>query len=258
MEPKKILKLTSDFYKAMLKRNTKSELYEYVVNKRKFDRNTIETFGIGISPSGTGLIDFLERKGVSSNEMQEFGLIYEKEGELMDYMSHRFTIEIRDVFGALIGFSGRKIRGAGRYKYLNTKTTPLFAKKKTVFNLDKAKYHIDYLNNPYLIVVEGYCDVMSLWQHGIKNVVAIMGTACTEYQARLIRMFCDKVVLCLDGDGAGQKAMESAEKMLNESGVRTYKAVLPDGKDGDELMQMENGIDLFMGIINKSLQGEIK
>ena len=125
-------------------------------------------------------------------------------------------------------------------------------------NLDKAKYHIDYLNNPYLIVVEGYCDVMSLWQHGIKNVVAIMGTACTEYQARLIRMFCDKVVLCLDGDGAGQKAMASAEKMLNESGVRTYKAVLPDGKDGDELMQMENGIDLFMGIINKSLQGEIK
>lgn len=258
MEPKKILKLTSDFYKANMKRHTDSELYDYVVNKRKLDFNTRETFGIGISMDDNGLIRFLERKGVERSEMQELGLIYEKDNESRDYMSNRFTIEIRDAFGALIGFSGRKIYGGGKYKYLNTKTTPMFAKRKTVFNLDKAKYHIDYLGNPYLIVVEGYCDVMSLWQHGIKNVVAVMGTACTEYQAKLIRMFCDKVVLCLDGDGAGQKAMESAEGMLNNHGVETYKAILTGGKDGDELMQMENGKELFMSIINKALKGETK
>lgn len=122
-----------------------------------------------------------------------------------------------------------------------------------MFNLDKAKYYIPYTSDPYLIVVEGYCDVMSLWQNGIRNVVALMGTACTEYHAKLINMFCPKVVLCLDGDKAGQEATLRADTVLQENGIVTRKLYLPQNQDADEIMQTKNGQSLFKNLVQTAL-----
>lgn len=244
----------SKYYKNTLATNGDSDIGKYITKTRKFSIDTINKFGVGISTDRSGLIDYLLGLGYAKEEMLENGLIIEVDGKAVDFLAERFIIEIRGVFGGLVAFGGRQISGNKKYKYLNTKTTPLFTKKKTVFNLDKAKYHIDYLNTPYLILVEGYCDVMSLWQNGIKNVVCTMGTACSDEQAKLIKMFCDRVVICYDGDNAGQKAIEKADIIFNDNKIHTHKLFLPNGLDPDDILNQENGKELFIGMVNEVLE----
>lgn len=245
-----ILADTSKYYKQNLEL---PNFYQYVTKTRKYNCDTIHTFGIGASPNNYGLIKHLSQFGYSRENMLEYGLIAKQNNEFVDCMNKRFTMEIRDWNGELCGFCGRVLTDTKRYKYLNTKTTPYFAKRKVVFNLDKAKYYIPYTSDPYLIVVEGYCDVMSLWQNGIRNVVALMGTACTEYHAKLINMFCPKVVLCLDGDKAGQEATLRADTVLQENGIVTRKLYLPQNQDADEIMQTKNGQSLFKNLVQTAL-----
>ena len=209
------------------------------------------TFGLGIAENiiGVTVTEHLRKLGCPPETAEEYGIIYGTDNEWADCMHNRFTIEIRDVFGNLVGFSGRVLGNAKRFKYLNTKSTPCFQKSKVVFNLDKAKYYINYFAEPFLIIVEGHCDVMSLWQNGIRNVVAIMGTSCSEHHAKLIKMFCRKVVLCLDSDKAGQNATLRSEKVLAEQGIEVCKMCLPKGKDADEFMQMKDGKELFKNLV---------
>ena len=254
MDNQKIVADASTYYKNQLNDYPYLKQAQYITQKRKYNQNTIATFGIGISSDRNGLVDYLYSLGYDFDTMQKYGLIGTLNEKPIDWLANRFTIEIKDVYGSTIGLVGRTISGDKRYKYLTTKTTPIFVKRKTIFNLDKAKYYIDYINDPYLIIVEGQCDVMSLWQNGIRNVVALMGTSCSEYHAKLIKMFCEKVIICLDGDSAGQKGTERTESTLNKYGIKTYRLLLPDGKDADEIMQIENGKELFLELINKVLK----
>lgn len=242
---------TSKFYKDNLRQNPESAFATYIYGKRKYNKETVATFGIGMSENliGVSVVDHLKELGCEPETAQEYGIVYEKNNLWVDCMRNRFTIEIRDVFGNLVGFVGRVIGDTKKFKYLNTKATPCFVKSKIVFNLDKAKYYIDYFKDPYLIIVEGQCDVMSLWQNGIRNVVAIMGTSCSEHHAKLIKMFCHKVVLCLDSDKAGQDATLRSERILTEQGITVCKMCLPQGKDADEFMQMKDGKELFENLV---------
>lgn len=243
----------SEYYKSQFDENQDCETAKYITETRKFSKDTINKFGVGISTSSYGLVNYLKAKGYTKDEMRLNGLTNEVDGNATDFLAERFIIEIRGIYGDLVAFGGRKQDGNKRYKYLNTKTTPLFAKKKTVFNLDKAKYYIDYLHNPYLILVEGYCDVMSLWQNGIRNVVCTMGTACSEEQAKLIKMFCNKVVICYDGDTAGQNATDRADLIFKNNNIKTYKLCLPNGKDPDDILGMENGKQIFLDMVKNCM-----
>lgn len=255
MDGKQALISVSQYYKDNLRQNPNCSLAKYITEKRKFNINTIATFGIGISdnPIGVTAWDYLKDHGCDQELAKEYGIVYEANGSLTDCMKNRFVIEIKDVCGNLVGFSGRVLGSPKRFKYVNTKGTPCFQKSKIVFNLDKAKYHIDYFSKPYLILVEGHCDVMSLWQNGIRNVCAIMGTACTEHHANLIKMFCRDVVLCLDTDNAGIEATIRSERVLTEQGVNVHKMFLPKGKDADEFMQMQDGAAIFKDLAKKAM-----
>lgn len=256
MDGKEALKATSQFYKDNLQTNPNCELARYIFDIRKFTKETVATFGVGITnnPIGITACEKLRTLGCAKETAIEYGIAYERNGQAFDLLTNRFTIEIRDVFGNLVGWTGRVIGRASRFKYLNTKATPCFQKSKIVFNLDKAKYYLDYFAEPYLIIVEGHCDVMSLWQNGIRNVVAIMGTSCSESHAKLIKMFCRKVVLCLDSDKAGQDATLRSEKILTEQGIEVCKMCLPIGKDADEFMQMKDGKELFKNLVATAIK----
>lgn len=251
-----VLSEATNFYKESFRNNSTSKLHKYVETVRHFSKETVKTFGIGISMNQTSLITNLFHDGYSCHEMQENGLIFEKDGYMTDCMGNRFTIEIRDNIGRLVGFTGRTTRTTKRFKYLNTPTTKLFQKSKIVFNLDKAKNYIDYSQRPYLIIVEGHCDVISLWQNGIRNVVAIMGTACSNHHARLLKMYTENIVLCLDSDKAGQIATKKSKETLEKNGINVFVAQIEGAKDADELMQKENGKEIFREIIKKSFLKE--
>lgn len=255
MNGNEALTATSQFYKDNLRTNPNCELARYIFDTRKFTKETVATFGVGITnnPIGITAWDKLKTLGCTKETAVEYGIAYERNGQAFDLLTNRFTIEIRDVFGNLVGWTGRVLGSARRFKYLNTKASPCFQKSKIVFNLDKAKYYIDYCKEPYLIIVEGHCDVMSLWQNGIRNVVAIMGTACSEHHARLIKMFCRKVVLCLDTDKAGQEATLRSEQVLTEQGITVCKMCLPQGKDADEFMQTKGGKELFKNLVETAI-----
>lgn len=250
----KILYEASTFYRKSFIENPSSNLRNYVENTRHFTSETIKTFGIGISMNPTGMITELFSQHYDCDSMKENGLVFEKDGFMTDCMNNRFTIEIKDNLGRLAGFTGRLIRRSKRFKYLNSPSTKMFQKSKIVFNLDKAKDNIDYANKPYLIIVEGHCDVLSLWQNGIRNVVAIMGTACSHYHAKLLKMYTDNIVLCLDSDSAGEMASQKSREVLEKNGLNVHIATIEGAKDADELMQKENGKAIFRGIINNSLK----
>ena len=104
-----------------------------------------------------------------------------------------------------------------------------------------------------MILVEGYFDVMSLWDKGIRNVVAGMGTAFTDNQAKLLRLVTDNVVVCLDGDNAGINASSKVIETLHRNGINTKRLVLPDNQDPDEFVRNNNASD-FLGLVNKTLE----
>ena len=186
-----ILKQDSGYYKWALRNNCRKEYNEYLASRGLSD-DTVKLFGVGCSFSHKGVVKSLIDREYTLEEITNYGIGCNGEFGVFDKMHHRLTLELRDFRGSLIGFAGRSIVPNPEVKYLNTGATPIFTKGNNVFNLDKAKYAIDYTDNNYLILVEGYFDVMSLYDKGVKNVVAAMGTALTVRQALLLKLFTDR------------------------------------------------------------------
>lgn len=263
-----IMVCASNYYKDQLlkNKNNNNSIEISYLRKRKLSNKTIKQFGIGISPYSEyfSVDNFLEKNGFTKEEAKEFGIIIKSEfsNSYYDNMNKRITIEIKDYKGNLIAFGGRDTENLNKIlipKYVNTPQTPLFIKKNNLFNLDKAKYYIDYLDMQkniipnYLILVEGYFDVMSLWDKGIKNVIAPMGTSLTDEQCKLIRMFTDNVVVCFDGDEPGQKAIEKSIRLLKLNYLNPIPMILPKDMDADDVVQ-KLGIDYFKKLLEESLK----
>lgn len=249
-----ILKFTSSYYQKQLKdySNSNESLY---LKTRQLSEETIKTFGIGISPqeNRNGLVINIRNSDFTLEQAKQYGIVIDNDKYCLDAMFGRVTIEIKDYQGNLIGFCGRTIDEKNDCKYLNTKATSLFVKKNTLFNLDKAKYYIDYLNKfNYIILVEGQFDVMSLWDKGIRNVVAPMGTALTDEHCKLIRMFTNNVVVCFDGDNAGQKAIEKSIHLLKKNKLNPIPMILPTKMDVDDIVK-NLGINEFKNILQTSI-----
>lgn len=251
-----IIICASNFYKNELIKYPNSQEAQYL-EKRKLSQKTISEFGIGISTlkNFNGIIEHIQKNNFNVEEAIDYGILIRSEFNpkyINDNMRGRVVVEIKDYKGNIIGFGGRDTLN-NECKYLNTPTTPLFTKKNNLFNLDKAKYFIQYLNKfNYIILVEGYFDVMSLWDKGIKNVVAPMGTALTDEQCKLIRMFTDNVVLCFDGDEAGQNALKKSINLLNKNNLNPIPMILPNGMDADDVIQ-KLGVNEFINILDKSI-----
>lgn len=223
------------FYFANLVKS-KNRGYDYLRN-RGLDDKTIKRFGLGYSQdSWNSLMDYLiEEKGYSQEELLECGLIGKstKTDKYYDKFRNRVMFPIFDYRGNVIGFGGRVLDDS-LPKYLNSPDTLIFNKRHNLYGLNFARKN---LSSRTVILVEGYMDLISLYQYGIQIAVATLGTALTSQQARLIKRYADNVIISYDSDGPGTKASLRAIDILVEAGLSVKVLDLKDAKDPDEYVR---------------------
>ena len=233
------------------------EVLDYLHEKRGLTDATIETFGLGYAPPGwdNALAHFTGR-GYSEQDLFDAGLLSERDsGGYYDRFRHRIMIPIRDERGRMAGFGARIVDPDDVPKFLNSPETPIFSKGRLLYGLDRARKAIRAADQ--VVIVEGYLDVIAPHQAGFENVVSPMGTALTEDQLRLLKRFTRKIVLALDPDAAGQKAilrgLDAARSAMDREGELRFDArgllrnearlqadlrvaSLPDELDPDEIV----------------------
>ena len=248
-----IYKLNADaaryFYSCLASEKGKDAL-AYLKN-REIKNPTIRSFGMGYAPEGwDNLLNYLKTMGYKERDIFEAGLIKRRDnGTYYDsFYDGRVMIPIINVQGNIIGFGGRIMTEPSKTgKYLNSPETVVFHKKENLFGLNFAKSD----RSGSLLLMEGYMDVISLHQAGITNAVASLGTAFTDEQAKLIKRYTGKVVLCYDSDEAGKKATLRAGEILTRNNVKVRVLTVTDGKDPDEFVRKKGG-DMFRVLIERA------
>ena len=209
--------------------------YEYL-RKRGLDDKIIKKFGLGYAPKAwTNLMDYLIDKGYDKETLVECGLVtYKKDGnKYYDRFINRVIFPIFDYRGNVIGFGGRVLDDS-LPKYLNSPDTLAFNKKYNLYGLNFARKNI---SDRTMILVEGYMDLISLYQYGVRNVCATLGTALTLEQGNLLKRYVDTVIISYDSDDAGVKATLRAIDILTSSGINVKILDLKDVKDPDEFIR---------------------
>ena len=221
--------------------------YTYMKN-RGISEKTLKKYGIGYAPSGwTNLYDYLRKQGVSDKEMAEVGLITVNGNRKYDKFRNRVMFPIINTSGKVIGFGGRAIAEGDSPKYLNSPESVIFQKKNNLYSLNFARQAA--AKDGFIILVEGYMDVISLYQSGVQNAVASLGTALTENQAKLIHRYTGDVVLSYDADAAGRKAANRGMDILRQENCRVRVLHVTDGKDPDEYVK-KYGKDAFLDLVS--------
>lgn len=233
------------------------EVLGYLRESRGLTDATIETFGLGYAPPGwDNALTHFSGRGFSQQELFDAGLLSERDsGGYYDRFRHRIMIPIRDERGRMAGFGARVVDPEDLPKFLNSPETPIFSKGRLLYGLDRARKPIRAADQA--VIVEGYLDVIAVHQAGYENVVSPMGTALTEDQFRLLKRFTRKIVLALDPDTAGQKAilrgLDAARQAMDREGELRFDArgllrnearmqadlrvaSLPDDLDPDEIV----------------------
>ncbi|MDC1068171.1 DNA primase [Candidatus Kapabacteria bacterium] len=247
---RRALETTAEFYHNNVQN---AEIAFNYLQKRGFGEDLIRTFQIGYSPDDwESTYKHLTSKGYESNILEEIGIIKKtKRGSWYDYYKGRLIFPIRNKLGRTVGFGGRSLtKDNSGPKYLNTPQTVLYDKSKILFGLFEAKDEIR--NKSSCILVEGYADVVSLYQSGIKNVVASSGTALTSGQLDLLKSYTKKIFLIYDADKAGINAAEKGLEIAIRKGFEVSIVKLPEGEDPDSIVQ-EHGKATFNNYLNQSL-----
>ncbi len=202
--------------------------------ERGFTEETIKSFHLGFAPNGRGVFsEDAIAKGYAEEFLVKSGLSIKRDsGELLDRFWGRVIFPIHSLSGRTLGFGARVLRNdAKTAKYLNSPESEIYHKSKILYGLYQSKSHI--VKADKALLVEGYTDVISLTQSGIKNVVASSGTALTVDQIRLIRRLTDNVTILYDGDAAGIKASFRGIDLILEEGLNVRVLLFPDGEDPD-------------------------
>lgn len=209
---------------------------------------TINKYGLGYAPDDWhGLQNYMRSKGYTDDELITANLCMRSQnGNVFDFFRDRVMFPIIDLRGNVIAFGGRIIDGSGP-KYLNSSDTPVFKKSRNLFSLNFAKKS----EEKRLILAEGYMDVISINQAGFENVVATLGTALTQEQARLMKQYADEIIISYDSDGAGQAATHKAINLLSEAGAETRIIKMEGAKDPDEYIK-KFGALRFKQLIDRS------
>ena len=241
-----LMKEAGRFFHTQLYSPVGQQCLEYV-QKRGLNKAAITSFGIGFAPdSWNALVDAMRKKGYSDQELRDADLVGEKNGRIYDRFRNRLMFPIIDVRGNVIGFGGRVLDDS-KPKYLNSNETVIFNKRKNLFGMNLAKK----TKQPYMILVEGNIDVVTLHQYGFDNAVASLGTSLTEEQVTLLSRYTEQVVLTYDGDEAGQRAAQRAIPMLEKAGIQVKVLRMKDAKDPDEFLH-KFGADRFKLLLEDS------
>lgn len=226
-----------------------AKLYHHILNNsaegkpaldylrsRGFTDSLIETFQIGFAPNRWDiLVQYLDQRKFPLPLMEKGALIAAKSsGGYVDKFRNRIMFPICDARGSVIAFAGRTL-GNEQPKYLNSPETALFRKSRVLYNMHSARAEIKRTNQ--IVVFEGYADVIKAWSAGVHNSVATMGTALTEEHALLMRRSAERIVLCYDGDDAGQSAAYKNLGLLEKAGLDIKIAMLPNKLDADDYVE---------------------
>ena len=238
------------FYQNMINTAAGKEAKEYL-KKRNIDDSIIKEFKIGLSlKERTMLTQFLSKKSYSKTDLLRSGLILENSYGINDIYIERIMFPLEDLQGRVVGFSGRIYNKTDNSKYINTKETDIFKKGELLYNYYRAKD--EARNKGYVIVMEGFMDVIRAYTVGIKNTIAMMGTAVTKSQALTIKKMAKEVYLCFDGDKAGAHATMSCVDELMKIGVMPKIIRLENNMDPDEFI-LKFGKEKFLEKIDNSI-----
>jgi len=228
-----INKLAANYFYYQLRQPQGQQGYEYL-KKRKLSEETMKRFGLGYSnKTSDDLYRYLkDNKGYQDSILRETGLFTYSERGVFDKFWNRVMFPIMDVNSRVIGFGGR-VMGDGEPKYLNSPETKIFEKSRNLYGLNYART----ARKGYMLLCEGYMDVIALHQAGFTNAVASLGTALTERHASLLKRYTDTVILTYDSDGAGVKAALRAIPMLRAVGISTKVLNMRPWKDPDEFIK---------------------
>jgi DNA primase len=215
--------------------NAPEPVKEYV-SRRRITPEGAHDFRLGYAPAGSQLLAALRSQGFTVAELVSAGLIkasQNRQGDYYDTFRHRLVFPLRNVHGQVVAFTGRVLDDNDQPKYLNSGQSDVYTKSQLLFNADQAKEHIRKLG--YAILVEGNMDCVAVWQAGMRNVVAVCGTALTDDQLKLLRRFTDKIMVALDADLAGDAASRRGVDLAWNHGFELKRVVLPSwAKDPDE------------------------
>ncbi len=238
--------LSLKYYQNNLNSKVGSLAKKYLFD-RKIDEDLIKEFEIGLSlDTRDDLTKLLVSKKYDLVTLNKIGL----SNDNYDVYNDRIMFPLYDVYGKVVGFSGRIYKDVDQNKYLNTKETDIFKKGEMLYHYHIAKEECRIKKS--VIVMEGFMDVIRASSIGIRNTVALMGTALTKQQFNLIKRLSPNIILCLDGDDPGQHAMLSIGEMFLDNGIETKVVVLPDPDDPDTYI-INNGKDRFIGLIESAI-----
>lgn len=227
-----INKQAANYFYYQLKQPQGQVGYDYL-RRRELTDETILRFGLGYSnKTSDDLYRYLKSKGYDDSILKQTGLVTIEERGSRDKFWNRVMFPIMDVNNRVIGFGGR-VMGDGEPKYLNSPETKLFDKSRNLYGLNYARTS----RQKFILLCEGYMDVISMHQAGFTNAVASLGTAMTEQHAALLKRYTDQVVLTYDSDGAGVKAALRAIPILKNAGISTKVLNMRPYKDPDEFMK---------------------
>jgi len=247
-----ITKETARFYRDRLTDESDSSLVREYVKERGISADIEKRFGLGFAPdSWDSTQKHLKGKGYSQNDIKKSALSKPSSRDEIDVFRNRLIFPIIDEKNRVIGFGGRAIKDEEKSpKYINSPESPIYRKGRILYGLNLAGKIIREKRE--VIVVEGYMDLIAIVQAGIGNVVATAGTAFTEHQCRLMKRYSTNITMLFDGDDAGRNAAEKATRIAMKQAVRPKIAMLPAGKDPDDLIK-ESGVDAL-----KSLMADAK
>ncbi len=239
------------FYKKTFQQLPESHAAKRYLKERGLNAETIETFKIGYAPAEwSELSNHFESVKAPMSEAEKLGLIKKRPNKTgyFDIYRGRIMFPILSVTGDVVGFGGRVVN-EGQPKYLNSSDSPVFRKGRTLYGIFETTKHIR--TEDQVLVVEGYMDLLALYQAGIRNVVATLGTALTAEHAKLLKRYTTNVVVLFDGDQAGQEAQERSLSVLLLEGLLPKGVTLPEELDPDEYVQTK-GVENFKKLIDRA------
>ena len=243
----KVNEFTADFYHKNLYTSNAKIGQEYV-KKRMLTNDTLENYRIGFSGRFNELYMALKRNGFGDQEILESGLVNRNDnGQYIDRYRNRLMFPICDVRGRVIAFGGRVLDDS-KPKYINSPENVVYSKGRHLFGLNVAKKY----DTKQLLIVEGYMDVISLHQRGVKNVVGALGTALTQQQGFLLRKNAEQVILSFDSDEAGQTAKLRAIDVLQNMGLDLRVLQMEGAKDPDEYI-IKYGNARFKNVVDRAI-----
>lgn len=234
--------LTKEYYHFVLTKHPAGKYALEYLQNRGVSQKIIETFMLGFAPRGNALTKYLlSKKKFAREDLVAAGVVFQRGRDVVDFFRGRLMFPLIDHRDNVVGFAGRILNNnETTSKYINTRETLIYHKGEQFYGLNITKDAIRRENQA--IIVEGEFDIISCFENGIANVVAVKGTALTEAQVNLLGRFAQKITFCFDGDKAGQDAIKRSLAVVEKKGLTPTVIEIPGGKDPDESLKNEPGL----------------